>query len=227
MTSSPMGVLVEYLLSYEDLPLVKVADSVGGDIGLEVGQPNRNESPVLVVHVADANAEFEDALGGSDAVESYSLVDRQDDIHRYRVVPPAEHWERFREGFGDEEGFDGLSENSSVVEGIRVTSDGWVQRRRFADREEFVDYRESWEDAGGSVSVRRVMDTEVFEDPEEALTEPQREALRTAYEMGYFAVPREASLAEVADDLGISKTSVSERLRRGHARLVGLHLYDG
>ena len=79
-----MGVLVEYLLSYEDLPLVEVADSVGGDIGLEVGQPNRNESPVLVVHVADADAEFEDALGGSDAVESYSLVDRQGDIHRYQ-----------------------------------------------------------------------------------------------------------------------------------------------
>jgi predicted DNA binding protein len=220
-----MGVVVEYLLSYEGLPLVGIADSTTGDIGLEIGQPNRNASPVLVLHVTDADASFEDALETSDAVGTYSVVDRRDGVRWYRVIPPRGHWERFREEFGD--GFGQISRNSSIIEGIRVTSDGWVQRRRFADREEFADYRESWREAGGSVSVRRVTDTEAFEDPSETVTHPQREALRTAYEMGYFAVPRKASLADVADELDVSKTSVSERLRRGHARIVESYLYDG
>jgi predicted DNA binding protein len=59
------------------------------------------------------------------------------------------------------------------------------------------------------------------------LTDTQREALVLAYERGYFDSPRRASLADVADELGISQQSLSSRLRRGHKRLVGATLTDG
>ena len=36
------------------------------------------------------------------------------------------------------------------------------------------------------------------------MTDAQREALVTANEMGYFAVPREATLADIADELGVA-----------------------
>lgn len=53
------------------------------------------------------------------------------------------------------------------------------------------------------------------------LTAAQAEALRAAFEMGYFAVPKDATASEVADAVGISKSAFLERLRRGQAALFG------
>jgi len=58
------------------------------------------------------------------------------------------------------------------------------------------------------------------------LTETQREALVLAYERGYFDTPRECSLEEIAEELGITQQSVSARLRRGHRRLITATLVD-
>ena len=53
------------------------------------------------------------------------------------------------------------------------------------------------------------------------VTPAQADALRTAFEMGYFAVPRDADASDVAAALGVSKSAFLERLRRGLARLLG------
>jgi hypothetical protein len=58
------------------------------------------------------------------------------------------------------------------------------------------------------------------EPPGDGLTDNQQEARRTAYELGYFDIPRQASLEAVAAELDISASSVSERLRRAQTRLV-------
>lgn len=47
------------------------------------------------------------------------------------------------------------------------------------------------------------------------LTPEQNEALATALNMGYFQVPREIKLEDVADELGITRQAASERIRRG------------
>ncbi|UPV99012.1 helix-turn-helix domain-containing protein [Halorussus gelatinilyticus] len=52
------------------------------------------------------------------------------------------------------------------------------------------------------------------------VTDEQREALVTAYRLGYFEVPGEVSLGELADELDISKNAASARLHRGYANLV-------
>ena len=51
------------------------------------------------------------------------------------------------------------------------------------------------------------------------LTPPQARALETAYELGYFDVPKRVTAADVAAELGISKTAFLERLRRGQSAL--------
>jgi len=56
------------------------------------------------------------------------------------------------------------------------------------------------------------------------LTPGQEEALRAAVEHGYYAVPRRASLRAIAQSLGVSASSLSERLRRAEARLVMRHV---
>ncbi|WP_174955747.1 MULTISPECIES: helix-turn-helix domain-containing protein [Halolamina] len=51
------------------------------------------------------------------------------------------------------------------------------------------------------------------------LTPAQSEALRTAAGMGYFAVPRQVTATDVADEIGISKSAFLERLHRGQGAL--------
>lgn len=55
---------------------------------------------------------------------------------------------------------------------------------------------------------------------ESALTDPQNEVLVLAYERGYFTSPREVTMEELGDELGISQQAVSSRLQRGIHRLL-------
>jgi|AntRauMinimDraft_4_1070384.scaffolds.fasta_scaffold00181_30 hypothetical protein len=57
-------------------------------------------------------------------------------------------------------------------------------------------------------------------DPERLLTDRQREILRTATELGYYDVPRRATLTEVADHAGIAKSTCSELLQRVERAVV-------
>jgi hypothetical protein len=56
--------------------------------------------------------------------------------------------------------------------------------------------------------------------PEALLTDRQRAAVAAAVEAGYYEVPRDASLEEVADRLGCASSTVSEHLRRAEARVM-------
>lgn len=53
-----------------------------------------------------------------------------------------------------------------------------------------------------------------------ALTDRQYDAVTTATRMGYYDVPRKASLSAVADELGVVHATASELLRRGESRLM-------
>jgi predicted DNA binding protein len=73
------------------------------------------------------------------------------------------------------------------------------------------------------ITVERIHPLGAAEDDPVAkrwsITPAQEEALRTALEMGYFSVPREADAGEVAAELGVGKSAFLERLRRGQAGL--------
>lgn len=61
---------------------------------------------------------------------------------------------------------------------------------------------------------------------EEALTETQQEALVLAFERGYFESPREVTMEDLGDELGISHQAVASRLRRGIKHILGSTLSD-
>lgn len=52
------------------------------------------------------------------------------------------------------------------------------------------------------------------------LTDRQRAAVETASEVGYFEVPREGTLADVAAELDVAESTASTLLRKAQARLV-------
>ena len=57
-------------------------------------------------------------------------------------------------------------------------------------------------------------------DPQVELTVRQREVFGFAREEGYYAWPRGATAADLAADLGVSKSSVLEHLRKAETRLI-------
>lgn len=52
------------------------------------------------------------------------------------------------------------------------------------------------------------------------LSERERETLVDALECGYYEIPRDVSMTELADELGTSQQNLSKRFRSAHATLV-------
>ncbi|WP_458185874.1 helix-turn-helix domain-containing protein [Haladaptatus sp. NG-WS-4] len=52
------------------------------------------------------------------------------------------------------------------------------------------------------------------------LSSRQREALVTAYEWGYYRIPRETTTADIAEEMGIERRTVEEHLRLAENKLV-------
>lgn len=48
----------------------------------------------------------------------------------------------------------------------------------------------------------------------------QREILNVAFERGYYDIPRETTLEAIADEIGITKTTASNHLRKAERRVV-------
>jgi predicted DNA binding protein len=100
----------------------------------------------------------------------------------------------------------------------------WHNRMRFPDREALSTVEGWCNDVGIDFHLERVYTDLPQEDAEICLTDVQAETLRVALAEGYFEVPREASMADLAEELDVSTQAVSERLRRAHRALVAEHL---
>jgi predicted DNA binding protein len=105
-----------------------------------------------------------------------------------------------------------------IMEG-HGTTDSWSLRLRFASHQQFKRFAEGCRTQGIDLVLRAVYNPHPPVEGEN-LTSPQREALRVAADQGYFKIPREVSLKELAEQLGVSEQAVSQRLRRGLDTLV-------
>lgn len=60
----------------------------------------------------------------------------------------------------------------------------------------------------------------------DGLPATQREALRAAVNSGYYETPREIDVAELAERLDIPRSTLTYRLRRAEAHVMGQHVDD-
>jgi len=70
----------------------------------------------------------------------------------------------------------------------------------------------------GSVAADRPLLT--FESALPDLSPRQREALATATELGYYRIPRDATTAALADEMGVERRTFEEHLRRAENKLL-------
>jgi predicted DNA binding protein len=112
-----------------------------------------------------------------------------------------------------------LNTHGSILDAYG-NSERWRLRIFYPDREKLSETNDFCEEHGLTFDVKRVRDMDSEPAGRYGLTDEQYESLKRAWEAGYFDVPRETGIEELAEELDISHQALSERLRRGHNTLV-------
>ncbi|AAV47873.1 putative DNA binding protein [Haloarcula marismortui ATCC 43049] len=215
-----MGLIAEFQIHCDALPLVSVAATVPeASIVLSL-QYNHGRRPLFIVTVTGGTEQaVERALTNADDIQEWTQIGTAGDTRRYQAVPALSFEEQLGGQIDDLDGLEALATADAIIEQITVTADGWEQMGWFADRAAFTDFSSFWQRNAEFRLERLTRDAEP-KSPGNGLTDRQLEALRTAYEMGHFEIPRRASLDAVATELDISASSLSERLRRAQTQLI-------
>lgn len=155
---------------------------------------------------------FERSIDDDDGME-YSLLidDEQKERKLYRL-----EWDA-----SDSDLIHSILECDGVVLNAVGTDEEWTFNVRFEEREDMSRFHEICAEAELEIKVTRVYNPiEVSGDFREGMTSTQRSTLLDAFEAGYFDIPRQTSLVELAEEYDVSDQAVSERLRRATSQLI-------
>lgn len=115
---------------------------------------------------------------------------------------------------------DELIELDGLVLDAAGTDDAWTLRLFLPTRDSLSAFYEYCREAE---LIPEILSVSVYEDErpkaDYGLTPPQREVLIAAAESGYFAVPKNVSLTELSEELGVSRSSGLRAHPAGDARL--------
>lgn len=95
----------------------------------------------------------------------------------------------------------------------------WNLRVLSSDRDGIAQAHDALEDLGCTADVLSIS-TFSGNAERSTLTDDQHEAVVTASKEGYYNIPRDITLEDLANDLDVSHQALSERLRRAHGELV-------
>jgi len=206
--------MVEFRIEGDDCPLAEATRAVDATVD---AQPPlmRADGNVLIRFSAPPVEALSEVLDADDRIR-YLYRSETDHRHNYRCLSmhPCVVHELVDAGFMVESlTYDG---GKAVLAGAVVGQDV---------------LRGVMETAGDTVGVQLKRVYALHAEDEESvarqwdLTPAQEESLRHAVEAGYFTVPRGATAAEVAEEMGISKSAFLERLHRAQNALLS-QLFD-
>ncbi|WP_232701622.1 helix-turn-helix domain-containing protein [Halobacterium wangiae] len=207
-----MSIIVEFTLSSPRLVLTEAMTSAP-EVSIRVesvdGVPPEDVVTMLWATGGDLEA-FDDAIRADPTVTDVALLDAFEGrrLYRYRVADEVEV-----------QMYSSWIEVGAAQLHIGANDGEWYNRVRFPDRDALREFQARASEEDVQFTVHSIYDEPAAPD-EAYLTEAQAEALELALETGYLEVPREASLSDVADELGVSEQSVSERLRRATRNLA-------
>lgn len=208
-----MTISTKVFVEHPDLalvPTIRSTENVDVDVVSDAGTDPQHGVHFFRFATADFEA-LERALDADYTVASFAQVARTDERRTYRVeysddaklVTPA------------------VTDVGGLVVESHSHDTGWVLELELQDNETLYDIDAFAREEGIQFDVLELhQSADVDADTEFRLTEPQIEALVSAYLNGYYDEPRDISLEGLSELLGISQTAVSGRLRRGSARLI-------
>ncbi len=207
-----MATAAEVVLPAEEFALretFRAVPDVEFDVERVVAHDRDRVMPILWAGGAGRD-DIEDALDDDPSVEDVERLVSLDDEWLYRMA-----WVD-----GIKAVVQSLVYEEGTITNAHGRNDRWSLRIVFPDHSALSRTYDYCQEEGLTVDVESV--TEMDDEPagQFGLSDAQYETLITAYEMGYFQVPREATVDELGEELGVSAQSVSERLRRGHEKLV-------
>lgn len=208
-----MSIVAEFTLPGREFVLayaVQAVPSVDVEIERMVVDGLEQATPYFWV-TGEALDEFEAALDDDLTIENVVLLDSSERERFYRA-----NWRERVRGI-----LYAIAEETATIMMATCDSGTWHMRMLFADQETLSDFHDYCAVYDVGLDLQRLYDPvnpDTFGRYE--VTAEQEEVLCQALDAGYFAVPREISLEELADQIGISQNAASARLRRGHANLV-------
>ncbi|MFB6136985.1 MAG: helix-turn-helix domain-containing protein [Halobacteriaceae archaeon] len=118
-------------------------------------------------------------------------------------------------------GFDAAAPDGAAASSTELGVDGdGIDVSLVGNQSAIADSVADYDDAGMAVLLRTLGDYTGPGDALDGLTGRQREVLETAHDRGYFEVPREASVEDVADACDLDPSTVAEHLQRAERNLV-------
>lgn len=160
----------------------------------------------------DAVEPVETGLDADDTVDRWLPLRMPDGRTLYRIRLTADASEQFD--------YAGWTDGRMVhLSSTRRTSD-WLVHAVVDDRAVLKTFARECTAAGVAFDLVRATAVDQVGVWQYPLTDVQVQTLRAAYDHGFYAVPRETSLEELAASFDVSHQALSERLRRGVDALI-------
>lgn len=152
----------------------------------------------------------EDRLDSIDCVDNWELVSETRDSYLY--ILEIEALEMPESMAQDHDELVGMCDPTVSDRGLLLSLVGSQETIRKVIR--------NFEQAGAAPGLEKLGEYESGKRTLDPLTERQYEVLQTAYEMGFYDVPKEASISDVAAEIGLEGATVSEHLQRAERNLL-------
>ncbi|MFP8958550.1 helix-turn-helix domain-containing protein [Natrialbaceae archaeon A-CW3] len=207
-----MSIITEFTVPAEAFALEHTFDAVS-ETTIEVERLATHSRewvmPFLWVYSDNLDA-VESAIQTDPTVSDVTVLDRTDEFAYVNV-----HWDE-----SVQELIDQIVDRHGIMEEAGARDGTWHLRIRFVDRGFLEEFQAYFDERGYSFELNRLYDGSETKKRKFGLTPVQHETLVTALEMGYFDVPRNAQIGELAAELGVSTNAVSQRLRRATSNLT-------
>lgn len=152
----------------------------------------------------------EDRLDSIECVHAWELVAEKQDTYLYIMeIEAVEMPDSLRD---DHDDLVGACDPTVGDRGLLLSLVGSQE----AIREVLRDF----EQAGVVPDLEKFSEYGVGEGEENLLTERQYEVLSKAYQMGFYDVPKDASVEDVAEAVGLNGATVSEHLQRAERNIL-------
>lgn len=218
-----MNVVVEMQVPSDALGPASVLTEGGGTrVEFDRVVPNgEGLAPYVWVDAEDFEA-FESRLRDAAEVERLDRLNGDQSERLYRIAWASSDSETASEGDGaeTEDVFACLAAVDAAIAHIEGEFGSLTFHVRFPDEGSVSTFASRCVEHGISIEPLRISRDGTRKRTASDLTDQQREALVVAARRGYFEVPRQATLSDIAEELAVSDHAVSERLRRGLRRLV-------
>ncbi|MFH5802227.1 helix-turn-helix domain-containing protein [Haladaptatus sp. CMAA 1911] len=153
---------------------------------------------------------IEEAFTESPDITEFELLTAAKEKRLYRL-----HWQPTGVSL-----LDGVLQTAgTIVEGYGEHGE-WMLRLRFATQEDLSQFDTYCTDHDINFTLDRMMDVNPPGDSHLDLTPEQLDALRIAYNHGYYEIPRGINQEEISTLLGVSHQAASERLRRANKMII-------